>query len=251
MVCTYEQVDPAHGDVFDIEEMHRLLETEITEASVNIFEFALERLVLHAQSQLAIRFARKLARWARQRGRTKVYLWAKFTLACILMGSEQYEAALREFYRVLSANTQDRLYFSAMASVAQTMLQLGDLPNAYSMLEIAYSRHFRDRELTSQSVNAARMLAQTSSRLGHPDRASEFYREAITRAHALSLTDLANEISREAGFVALPVEPTRNPQPTSLDIAAQMLKCNLVSIGVDVRAVLDLLVADEKVCTLV
>jgi hypothetical protein len=93
------------------------------------------------------------------------------------------------------------------------------------------------------------MLGYLSSRLDY-DTASGFYREALTRAHALGRLDLADEISREAGLVAFPVEPTRNPQPATLEDAAQMLQCNLVSMGVETSELIELL-TDEKVCALV
>lgn len=260
MASTYDQLDPVYKDSLnrslrgsaslDVELVHRLLEVDVTDESTHVFELALERLVQHAQGRLALRVARKLARWAKHNDNADMYLMAKFALACILMCSGQYDSALKEFYRVLSANTQDRLYFSAMASTAQTMMMLGDYKNAYSMLEVAYTRYFREYELTHQSVSAARMLGYLSSRLDY-DTASGFYREAISRAHAIGLRDLADDIAREAGVIALPVEPTRNPQPTTLEDAAQMLKCNLVSIGVDASELVDLLVSDEKVCALV
>jgi tetratricopeptide (TPR) repeat protein len=259
MASTYDQLDPVYKDSLnrslrgsaslDVELVHRLLEVDVTDESTHVFELALERLVQHAQGRLALRVARKLARWAKHNDNADMYLMAKFALACILMCSGQYDSALKEFYRVLSANTQDRLYFSALASTAQTMMMLGDYKNAYSMLEVAYTRYFREYELTHQSVSAARMLGYLSSRLDY-DTASGFYREALTRAHALGRLDLADEISREAGLVAFPVEPTRNPQPATLEDAAQMLQCNLVSMGVETSELIELL-TDEKVCALV
>lgn len=261
MACTYDQLDPVYKDSlnrslrgrdsFDVELVRRLVEVDVTDESAHVFELALERLVQHAQGRLALRVARKLARWAKKNDCSDMYLTAKFAIACILMGSGQYENALKEFHVVLSANTQDRLYFSAMASAAQTMMMLGDFQNSYSMMEMAYVRYFRACELTCQSVSAARMLAQLCALLNYSDRASEFYREAISRAHVIGLHDLADDIAREAGIIALPVEPTRNPQPTTLEDAAQMLKCNLVSIGVDASELVDLLAVDEKVCALV
>lgn len=259
-MCTYDQLDPAYkdslnrslrGSSLDIELVQRLLEVDVTHESTHVFELALERLVHHAQGRLALRVARKLARWAKQNDNADMYLMAKFASACILMCTGQYDNALKGFYRVLSANTQDRLYFSAMASAAQTMMKLGDYKNAYSMLEIAYTRYFRAHELTCQSVSAARMLAQLSHRLNYSDKASGFYREAITRAHAIGRSDIADAICREAGLIMSPVEPTLNPQPTTLDDAALILQCNLVSMGVDASELMELLTADEKVCALV